>query len=353
MSEDISEENYKRIEVSLKRMKISLEFIEEKQKIGIERFKNEVLNNPNSCIKLIREYLSDIHRNGRNESFETIVSYLMNNSEIVDLYVKGLTHLSWTNVPPPLKSKSGEIDDLSPAWLSRVRDFYIIFQNKDFKGTKNLKDFLRDNLGERKDVINYKEKDFIKFCELCGLNVDFEQEGWPTKPSDEMIRIKDKFPNEWTQNIRLIPVCALLANSMKIDVTDHLTTSFSIIIAWIFFVYFMSIHSDKSKEISNILTSTETCYDNDEIEKETEYDHLIDIVAEFGRIVSIIIYGTDKGNYPNEHQIHYTRLYRSKIKRIFYKLANELFNITTNGIDIKIRHLVVITINNIRLRIQT
>jgi len=345
---DIQKEKIRQL---LKRLKHDVKNFEDKTKLDIGLFKKDIVNNIDNCIFLISNYIELVHRVGTGESIKQQILRLMGSNKIADLYLKAIMQPDWVSVKDPINKKSSEIEEFSPAWVTRVQDIFVLFQDKGDDEEIKLFDYLSYNMGEKIHVLEYRKITFAKFCKLCGLIVDINKDGWPSRLDTVMIEIKKSNTNLWDKNIRLVPFLSLLKHSMDFDSSKTLSYKFSILISLIFIIYYIATHSnpDTCKAMNDILRSTDTYLDQ-EHKFQTNLDLFIEIVGTFGRIICIILYGNDEGSFPGEKQLQY-KTYRSQITIILLKLTNELFNFTQNGITLT-EHPIINQINDLRVTLD-
>ncbi len=348
---EITKIQKEKIEQLLVKLNRNVKNFEENTNIDIGLIKEDILNQINNCILLISNYIELVHRVGTGESFRQQILRLMGKSKIADLYIKAIVQPDWVSVKDPINKKSSEIEEFSPAWITRIQDLFVLFQDKGENEEIMLFDYLSYNLGEKKNVINHRTETFAKFCKLCGLNVDINEDGWPSRLAPVMIEIKRYNNNLWDKNIRLVPFLSLLKHSMDFDSSKTLSYKFSILISLIFIIFYISNHSNPKtcKAMNDILRSTDT-YLDEKFNLQTDLDLFIEIVATFGRMICIILYGNDDGFYPTEKQLEY-KTYRSQITVILLKLTNELFNFTQNGITLT-DHPIVNLIHDLRVSLN-
>lgn len=348
---ELTEIQKEKISQLLVRLKRNVKDFEDNAKYDIGLFKDDVVNNLNNCIFLISNYIELVHRIGTGESIKQQILRLMGSNQIADLYLKAIVQPDWVSVKEPINEKSSEIEEFSPAWITRVQDIFVLFQDKEAGEEIKLFDYLSYNMGEKVNVIEHRKVTFAKFCKLCGLIVDIDKDGWPSRLDNIMIEIKKSNINLWDKNIRLVPFLSLLKHSMDFDSSKTLSYKFSILISLIFIIYYIATYSNPKtcKAMNDIMRSTDTYLDVKH-KLHSNLDLFIEIIVTFGRIICIILYGNDDGFFPEEKQLQY-KTYRSQITIILLKLTNELFNFTQNGITL-IEHPIINIINDLRITLD-
>ncbi|GAG65860.1 unnamed protein product, partial [marine sediment metagenome] len=98
---------------------------------------------------------------------------IINTESIPNL--KAIVQPDWVSVKDPINKKSSEIEEFSPAWITRVQDIFVLFQDKGDDEEIKLFDYLSYNMGEKIHVLEYRKITFAKFCKLCGLIVDINK----------------------------------------------------------------------------------------------------------------------------------------------------------------------------------
>lgn len=351
----VEEENekIKKIQKILRRIFSNIELLEQQEKISLGRFKSDVIARIDNCTKLLDGYLSEVHRVGKGQTYVQKVWQFIFKKKILDLYRAAINHPSLTRIDS-LVDDDGAPYDLSPAWIERFVYIFVMFQNKPITYEIDIYPIFTMNLGENVSVVEKRKTEIINSGKLCGLKIIADGNKWITSLSDEMSEVKKIDPSIFSENIKSIPIISILTKGMEPDASSTLTYTISALVAWLFFIFYISNHSDDNTRIKvgDIMRSSDTSL-MDHIVIYTSLDYLIDIIGDFGRIVSILLYGNDDGFYPSEEQIRKRKSYRSKITLIPLKLVgqNLLFSFTKNGIKIDDNHPVVQLITGLRISI--
>lgn len=342
-----------KIQKILKRIYSNIEFLEKNEDISLGRFKSDVINNVSNCTKLLNGYLSEVHRVGKSQTYKEKVWMYIFKKKILDLYTAALNHPSLTKIDS-LVDEDGAPYDLSPAWIERFVYIFVFFQNKPISYSIDIYPIFTMNLGENVSVVENRKAEIINSGKLCGLKIITNGNKWITSLSDEMIEVKEIDESIFSENIKSIPIISILSKGMEPDASRTLTYTISALVAWLFFIFYISNHSSPNTriKIGDIIRSSDT-HLLDHITLYTSLDYLIEIIGDFGRIVSILLYGNDDGFYPSEGQIRNRKTYRSKITSIPLKLVgqNLLFSFTQSGIKIDDNHPLVQLITGLRISI--